>query len=174
MKSLSAREYWRRYEGLDCVILFIPHDGMYHAAIRDEAELIRECCDRRVFVSNPMSLIPLLKAVGYVLDQERLNKSAEQISKIGADLYGEIARFADNMANVGNKLKSVVNAYNEAIPGLDRFIVSKARSLKQLGAGKGDEPELPEAIEVEARPFSSPELRPSNLFLEESDGEQGA
>jgi DNA recombination protein RmuC len=106
-----------------------------------------------------------------VLDQERLNKSAEQISKIGADLYGEVARFADSMTNIGNKLKSTVNAYNEAIPGLDRFILSKARNLKQLGAGKGDDPELPEAIDVEARPFSSRELRPSNLFLEPSDAE---
>jgi DNA recombination protein RmuC len=39
IKALSAKEYWRRYEGLDCVILFIPHD--YHAAIQDEAELVR-------------------------------------------------------------------------------------------------------------------------------------
>jgi DNA recombination protein RmuC len=171
MKSLSTREYWRRYEGLDCVILFLPHDGMYHAAIRDEAELIRESSDKRVFVSNPMSLIPLLKAIRYVLDQERLNKSAEQISKIGADLYVEISRFAENMANIGTKLKSTVNAYNDAIPGLDRFILAKARNLKQLGAAKGDEPELPEAIEIEARPFSSRELRPSNLFLEASDAE---
>jgi len=173
MKSLSSREYWRRYEGLDCVILFIPHDGMYHAAIRDEAELIRESSDKRVFVSNPITLIPLLKAVHYVLDQERLNKSAEQISKIGADLYVEISRFADNMANIGTKLRSTVNAYNDAIPGLDRFILAKARNLKQLGAAKGDEPELPEAIEIEARPFSSRELRPSNLFLEPSDAEGG-
>jgi DNA recombination protein RmuC len=166
LKSLSGREYWRRYEGLDCVILFIPHDGMYHAAIRDEAELIRECADKRVFITNPMTLIPLLKAIRYVLDQERLNDSAEQISKIGADLYGEIARFADNMANIGDKLRSTVNAYNEAIPGLDRYIVSKARSLKRLGAGKGDDPELPESVEIQARPFSAPELRPSNQLLE--------
>jgi len=53
---------------------------MYHAAIRDEAELIREACEKRVFISNPMSLIPLLKAIQYVLNQERLNKSAEEIS----------------------------------------------------------------------------------------------
>src|ERR1035438_5555199 len=79
IKALSSKEYWRRYEGLDCVILFVPHDGMYHAAIQDEAELIREACEKRVFISNPMSLIPLLKAVRYVLDQERLNKNAEEI-----------------------------------------------------------------------------------------------
>lgn len=124
---------------------------MYHAAIRDEAELIREASDRRVFISNPMSLIPLLKAIRYVLDQDRLNKSAEEISKVGADLYGEVTRFANNLATIGSRLKSTVNAYNEAIPGLDRFIVAKARTLKQLGAGKGDEAELPEAIEIEPR-----------------------
>jgi DNA recombination protein RmuC len=159
IKALSAKEYWRRYEGLDCVILFIPHDGMYHAAIRDEAELIRDATEKRVFVSNPMTLIPLLKAVSYVLDQEKLNRSAEEISKVGADLYGEVTRFATNMSMIGDRLKSTVKAYNEAIPGLDRFIISKSRKLKQLGSAKGAEAELPEPIEVEPRAFSSQELK---------------
>ena len=171
IKSLSTKEYWRRYEGLDCVILFIPHDGMYHAAIRDEAELIREASEKRVFISNPMTLIPLLKAVRYVLDQERLNKSAEEISNVGAELYGEVARFAESMAKIGNRLKLTVSAYNDAIPGLDRFIVAKSRTLKQLGAGKGADPELPEAIEIEPRQFSSTELRDSNLLLDRNDKE---
>jgi DNA recombination protein RmuC len=162
IKALSAKEYWRRYEGLDCVILFIPHDGMYHAAIRDEAELIRESSDKRVFISNPMTLIPLLKAIRYVLDQERLNKSAEEISKVGTELYEEITRFALHMSTVGDRLKSTVKAYNEAIPGLDRYIVAKSRKLKQLGSAKGAEAEVPEAIELEMKPFSSQELKALN------------
>jgi DNA recombination protein RmuC len=167
--QLTRKEYWRRYEGLDCVILFIPHDGMYHAAIQDEAELIREACERRVFISNPMSLIPLLKAVRYVLDQERLNKSAEEISNVGAELYGEVTRFAEGMAKIGNRLKLTVSAYNDAIPGLDRFIVAKSRTLKQLGSGKGAEAELPEVIEIEPKPFSSRELRASNSLFDKDD-----
>lgn len=162
IKALSAKEYWRRYEGLDCVILFIPHDGMYHAAIQDESELIREACDRRVFIANPMTLIPLLKAVRYVLDQERLNKNAEEIKEVGGELYSQLARFAGHMSTLGNRLRSTVDAYNSAIPGLDRYIIAKSRRLKQLGIWKGDEAELPEPIEVEPRLFSSKELRASN------------
>jgi DNA recombination protein RmuC len=162
IKALSAKEYWRRYEGLDCVILFIPHDGMYHAAIQDESELIREACDKRVFIANPMTLIPLLKAVRYVLDQERLNKNAEEIKEVGGELYSQLARFAGNMSALGNRLRSTVDAYNNAIPGLDRYIVAKSRRLKQLGIWKGDEAELPEPIEVEPRLFSSKELVASN------------
>jgi len=168
IKALSAKEYWRRYEGLDCVILFIPHDGMYHAAIQDEAELIREASEKRVFISNPMTLIPLLKAIRYVLDQERLNKSAEEISKVGIELYEEIARFASHMSTVGDRLKSTVKAYNEAIPGLDRYIVAKSRKLKQLGSAKGAEAELPEAVELEMKPFSSQELKALNPPDEEA------
>lgn len=167
IKALWAKEYWRRYDGLDCVILFIPHDGMYHAAIQDEAELIREACEKRVFISNPMTLIPLLKAISYVLDQEKLNKSAEEISRVGAELYVEVTRFAGNMSAVGERLKSTVKAYNEAIPGLDRFIVAKSRKLKQLGSGKGDEAELPEEIDLDTKPFSSQELRALNLLPEQ-------
>jgi DNA recombination protein RmuC len=166
IKLLSAKEYWRRYEGLDCVILFIPHDGMYHAAIQDESELIREASDKRVFISNPMTLMPLLKAIRYVLDQERLNKNAEEIKDVGAELYAELARFAGNVSTIGNRLRSTVEAYNGAIPGLDRFIVAKSRKLKQLGSGKGAEAELPEPIDLEPRLFSSPELRASNRLVD--------
>ncbi|MFP5236860.1 MAG: DNA recombination protein RmuC [Acidobacteriota bacterium] len=162
IKSLSSKEYWRRYEGLDCVILFIPHDGMYHAAIQDEAELIREACEKRVFISNSMSLIPLLKAVRYVLDQERLNKNAEDIKKVGTELYVEVTRFASNMSTIGDRLRSTVAAYNDAIPGLDRFIVSKSRKLKQLGSAKGADAEIPEEIDLEPKLFSSKELRSVN------------
>ncbi|MGA3048913.1 MAG: DNA recombination protein RmuC [Terracidiphilus sp.] len=173
MKALSSKEYWKRYEGLDCVILFVPHDGMYHSAIQDEAELIRDACDKRVFIANPMSLIPLLKAVRYVLDQERLNKSAEEISNVGTELYREVTRFAESMAKIGRGLKSTVNAYNDAIPGLDRFIVAKSRALKQLGSGKGAEAELPEPIDLEPRPFSSRELRASNqILVTDGDGRE--
>jgi DNA recombination protein RmuC len=171
IKDLSSKAYQERYDTPDCVILFIPHDGMYHAALQDEAELIREACEKRVFVANPMSLIPLLKAVGYVLNQERANKSAEAIKNVGQDLYAQIARFAANMATIGIKLEASVKAYNDAIPGLDRYILSKARTLKQLGAGKGSEPELPEPVELEPRPFSSRELRTTNLFLQEVEDE---
>jgi len=159
VKSLSSKEYWRRYEGLDCVILFIPHDGMYHAAIQDESEVIRDASEKRVFIANPMTLIPLLKAVRYVLDQERLNKHAEEIKAVGTELYSVIARFAGNFAGIGDRLRSTVHAYNAAIPALDRFIVSKSRKLKQLGAGKGADAELPDEIDLEPRSFSSRELR---------------
>ena len=114
------------------------------------------------FISNPMTLIPLLKAVSYVLDQEKLNRSAEEISKVGAELYGEVARFATNMSAIGDRLTSTVKAHNEAIPGLDRFIISKSRKLKQLGSAKGAEAELPEVIELEVKPFSSQELKRLN------------
>jgi len=169
IKDLASKRYWERYDGLDCVILFLPHDGMYHAAIQDEAELIRDACEKRVFVTNPMSLIFLLKAVGYVLDQERANKNAEAIRNLASELYGELARFAASIANIGTKLQASVRAYNEAIPGLDRFIVAKSRKLKQLGAAKGAEPELPESVELEPRSFTSPELNTTNLLLQEEE-----
>ena len=173
IKALSAKEYWKRYEGLDCVILFIPHDGMYHAAIQGEAELIRDASDKRVFISNPISLIPLLKAVRYVLDQERLNKSAEEISELGSELYSELVRFTGSVAKIGKTLRSAVAAYNDAIPGLDRYIIAKCRKLKTLGSAKGCEAELPPAIDVEPRLFSSRELRVLNPTSVDHCGRDG-
>jgi len=169
VKALSSKEYWKLYEGLDCVLLFIPHDGMYHAAIQDEAELIRDACEKRVFITNTMSLIPLLKAIRYVLNQDRLNHSAEEISKVGAELYGEMTRFAENIGTIGDRLRSTVKAYNDVIPGLDRYILSKSRKLKQLGAAKGNDAELPDLVESETKLFSSRELKGLNAVDDSAD-----
>jgi DNA recombination protein RmuC len=167
IKALWAKEYWKRYEGLDCVFLFIPHDGMYYSALRDEAELLREATEKRVFICNPMTLIPLLKSIRYVLDQDRSNKNAEEIRNVGTDLYTEITRFAEHLATIGERLKSTVKAYNDAIPGLDRYIVSRSRKLKQLGLGRGAEAELPEEVDLEPRSFSSQELKGLDIAASE-------
>jgi hypothetical protein len=58
-----------------------------------------------------------------------------------------------------------VRAYNDSIPGLDRFIVSKSRQLKKLGSGKGGDAELPEEIDLPIKLFSSRELRSVNAVL---------
>jgi DNA recombination protein RmuC len=100
-----------------------------------------------------------------VLDQERLNKNAEEIKNVGAELYAELTRFAGNISVIGEKLQSTVRAYNDAIPGLDRFIVSKSRRLKQLGSGKGADAEPPEEIDLPVKLFSSRELRSANGAL---------
>lgn len=89
--------------------------------------------------------------------QERLNRSSEEISKVRTHLYGEVTRFATNVSVVGDRLKSTVKAYNDALPGLDRFTVSKSGRLKQLGSAKGRDPELPEPIELEPGAISSSE-----------------
>ena len=75
------------------------------------------------------------------------------------------------MATVGKKLRSVVDAYNDSIPGLDRFIIAKSRKLKSLGSAKGEDAEHPEAIEVQPKLFSSQELRRINSLLEGEDEE---
>jgi DNA anti-recombination protein RmuC len=105
------------------------------------------------------------------MNQDRLNRSAAEISALGTELYGEIARFASNFTALGNRLKSTVSAYNSALPGLDRFIVSKSRRLKLLGAAKGDEPTLPDSVEVEVRTLTSDELSAAASVVDILEGD---
>ena len=116
-----------------------------------------------------MTLMPLLKAIRYVLDQDRLNKSAAEISAVGTELYSEIIRFTGNIVGIGRKLKETVKAYNDSIPGLDRFLIAKSRRLKQLGSARGVDAESPEAIELEPKLFSSPELQGLNRLMDAGD-----
>ncbi len=157
-KQLSQKEYWRQYEGADFVVMFLPHEAMYLTAVEHDPSLYQSAVSEKVFMANPMTLISLLKSVSYVLDQEKLNKSAQEISEIGKQMYAGIKSYAEHVSKVGGGLKSAVNAYNESVGSLERTVLSRARKLEALGAKQGDAPKDVLEIEPPVARFKSPEL----------------
>lgn len=159
IKLLSGKDYSTRYGGFDFVILFIPSESMYHEAVAHNPDMLRFARDKQVFIANPMTLLSLLAALQCLCRQEKQNLYAAEIAKAGQDLYYEIGRFAENMAKVGKRIGQTVEAYNDAVPGLDRFILAKSRKLSELGASTNKEPVTPALLESTPRGFAAKELR---------------
>lgn len=165
IKLLSSKDYSTRYGGFDFVIMFIPSESMYHEAVAHNPDLLRFARDRQVFIANPMTLLSLLGALQCLCRQEKQNLYAAEIATAGQELYSEIGRFAENMAKLGKRIGQTVDAYNTAVPGLDRFILAKSRRLSELGASTNKEPVAPALLEVNPRGFASKELRESTQEL---------
>lgn len=158
IKALGSKGYQNQYQGVDAVIMFLPAESIYHAAMQYDATLLEEASRNKVILVNPMSLVGLLRCIAYVLDQERLNKNALAVSEIGKKLYDGIVTYSNHVTDLGKQLRKSVESYNRSVGSLERTVLPKARSLKSKGVG-GDSV-IPELNEVDVLPttFKSEEL----------------
>ncbi len=171
VKQLSSKAYQDQYEGADYVIMFLPAESIYQAAMEHDPALLDDAVQAKVLLANPMTLIGVLKAVAYVLAQDRLNRNATEISEIGRRLYDGVCTFSDHMARLGNHLRQSVTAYNSSVGSLERSVFSRARQLQEKGISGGKELDLPESVSVLPDGFRRGELGTGVLRSDEIDSE---
>lgn len=160
LRKLSAKSYWSQFSPTpEFVVLFLPSEAFYGAALEQAPDLIQEGVDQRVLIATPTSLIGLLKVVAYGWRQERMAESAEQVAGLGRELYNRVAVMAEHFAKLGRQLNSSVRAYNETAGSLESRVLVTARRLADHGVESSGK-DLPSAAHVEssARSLSAPEL----------------
>ena len=87
VEGLSAKSYWSQFQPTpDFVVLFLPREVFFRAAMDSDPELIEYAVARKVMVASPVTLISLLRAVAYGWNQQNLAESARKISQAGKQL----------------------------------------------------------------------------------------
>jgi DNA recombination protein RmuC len=116
VKQLADKAYWSGMESApDFVVLFLPGEYLYGAALDADPELIEDAMARRVLIATPTTLLALLHSVAYGWQQDRVAESAQAICELGRELHGRLARLSALLANLGRRMNSAVGAYNEAV-----------------------------------------------------------
>jgi DNA recombination protein RmuC len=153
VKQLSDKAYWAGMESApDFVVLFLPGEHLYGAALDADPELIEDAMARRVLIATPTTLLALLHTVGYGWQQERVAESAQAISELGRDLHGRLVKLSTLIATLGKRLNSTVTAYNETVGSYEARVLPGARRFAEHGAvASGAEIPEVEQITVSAR-----------------------
>ncbi|MDQ2974139.1 MAG: DNA recombination protein RmuC [Acidobacteriota bacterium] len=153
--SLSKKSYWESVQPTpEFVLLFLPGETFYSAALETDPKLIEDGVGQGVIIATPTTLIALLKAVSYGWRQEQMATNAQEVSKLGKDLYDRLRVFTNYFADIGKGLDRALDSYNRGVGSLEARVLVTARKFKERGAIAGDEIETLEPIDKLARPLS--------------------
>lgn len=160
VRQLSSKAYQDQFKpSPDVVVMFVPGESFLSAALDHEPDLITQAMDCRVLIATPTTLFALCKAVAYGWRAEEQSRNAEQVAKLGKELYKRLSVMGGHAAAVGRALDTAVGKYNQFVGSLESQVMVSARRFEDLHVdheGK-DLPELP-PVEGSPRSLSRPEL----------------
>lgn len=159
IKDLGKKSYWEKFESPEFVVMFLPSESYFSAALERDPGLLEAGVDQKVIPASPTTLISLLKAVHYGWRQEKLAQNAQEISDLGRDLYKRLGTFGSHMQKIGKGLTGAIGSYNDAVGSLERNVLPGARKFQNL-QGIGSDGDLPDLsmIEQSPRALTAPEL----------------
>lgn len=136
ISQLSQKAYDDYDKSMDFVMMFIPSEPAYIAAMQADPNLWNFAYEKRILLLNPSNLITSLKLIADLWKREYQNRNSMEIADRGAKLYDKFVSFVENLEKVGRNLDQAKNVFNDAYKqlhtGNDNLII-QTQKLKSLG-----------------------------------------
>lgn len=139
VKGLSEKNYTQLYQDKtpDFVLLFIPVEPAFAAALQTEPELYNESFEKNIVIVSPSTLLATLFTINTIWKRDRQNKYALEIAERGGAMYDKFVGFVESMDDIGNRIRQTQDSYETAMKRLNSGsgnLVRQAEMLKELGA----------------------------------------
>ncbi|MBX7051423.1 MAG: DNA recombination protein RmuC [Flavobacteriales bacterium] len=138
IKDLGEKNYQtaKTLNSPDFVLLFMPIEAAFSAAMQYDQELYQFAWDRKIVLVSPTTLLASLRTVASIWMQERRVINAEAIAEEGGKLYDKFVAFTDDLLAIGSKIEASKKEYDEAMKKLSTGtgnLIRRAENMKKLG-----------------------------------------
>jgi len=152
MDNLGGKAYWEQFDrSPDIVVMFLPGETLFSAALQHDLTLIEHGLSRRVLLASPITLIAMLTTIGHAWRQEALAENYREVEKLGKELHDRLANFVGYFDDVRRRLDGAVQAYNKAAGSFESRVLVSARRLKELRVTSGDDLATADPVETTPR-----------------------
>src|SRR5687767_3426116 len=151
MDRLGSKSYWEPLgDSPDMVVMFLPGETLFSAALQHDLGLIEHGLKQRVLLASPITLIALLTTVAHTWRQEALAENYREVAELGRDLYERLSVMTGHFDDLRKKLDGAVQAYNRVAASFETRVLIGARKLRDLDVTTA--PELPVAEPIDTVP----------------------
>jgi len=155
IKLLADRNYPLHIDGaLDCVVMFVPAESLFSAALEGDPDLIVWAAERRITIATPASLIALLRSVSVSWQYHSQSENARAIAGAAQELYKRLGTFLGHFDKIRTGLERANKAYNAAVGSYESSIKPSGERVNKLQTGETEGKELP-AVEPVAEVLRS-------------------
>jgi DNA recombination protein RmuC len=153
IKALADRDYPAQFaNSLDHVVLFIPAESLFSAALEGDRDLIIWAAQRRILLATPASLIALLRSVSISWQQHEQTRNARDIAAAANELFQRVTKFTEHFERIRDGLEKASKAYNDAVGSYESRIRPAGEKLQKLGGGEAEKTaELIEPLQTPLR-----------------------
>jgi DNA recombination protein RmuC len=145
IRDLARKDYPAQYpNALDYVVLFLPAESLFSAALEADRELIIWAAQRQIILATPASLIAVLRAVSVSWQQHAQTENAREIAATAQELFNRVAKFFEHFEKIRAGLEKAAGSFNDAVGSYDRMVRPSGEKLLKLGGGAAvkDLPEI--------------------------------
>ena len=156
IQTLSSKAYQNALDidtSPDFVVLFLPGEMFFSAALEEDPTLIEYGIEKKVILATPTTLIALLKSVAYGWRQEQLSQNSLEISRLGQELYRKLLDMVGSFGKLGKHLSGTVQAYNQTVSELEGKVLTRAKDFQNLTGVEIERPFV-EKIDHAVRPLT--------------------
>jgi DNA recombination protein RmuC len=133
IRALADRDYPGQFpNALDHVVLFLPAESLFSAALEGDQDLLVWAAARRILLATPASLIALLRSVAVSWQQQAQTQNARAIAEAAQELYTRVAKFTEHFERIRTGLERTTGAFNDALGSYDRMVRPAGERLTKL------------------------------------------
>lgn len=136
IRALADRDYPRQFpNALDYVVLFLPAESLFSAALEGDQELIVWAANKRIMLATPASLIALLRSVSVSWQQHAQTENAQKIAAAAQEFYARVVKFTEHFERIRAGLDRANSAFNDAAASFQTRVRPAGERLAELGGG---------------------------------------